>query len=92
MLDAVEAEPPQLPGTVDADRPGAGPVVGEIGRFGGVISDQMVGHAVAVEVGHRVVKQAVAVEVQADRVQLPVAVHIGIGRRGPHGGRTVVGA
>jgi hypothetical protein len=68
VLHPVESEPPQLPRPVDADRPGAGPVVGEERGVRSVVADQVVGEAVTVQVCHRIVEQPVAVEIQPDRV------------------------
>ena len=86
LLDAVEAEPPQLPAAVDAHRPRARPVVGEVAL---AVQHGVVGDAIAVEVGQRVVDTAVAVDIETDPVERAVAVHIGVQRRGPHRRRPV---
>src|SRR6185369_2778753 len=62
VLDTVEPEPSQLAGPVDAHRPGARAVVGEVGSGAGMVAHEVVGEAVSVEVGHRVVDQTVTVE------------------------------
>ena len=49
----------------------------------------MIGDAVAVEVGQRVVDTAVAIDIQTHRVEQAVAVDIGVQWRGPHRRRTV---
>ncbi len=70
VLHSVEPEPPQLPRPIDGrHRPGAGAVVGEELGSGRVVADHVVGHAVTVQVGHRVVEQTVTVEIQPNRVQ-----------------------
>src|SRR5690349_21801870 len=89
MLDAVEPEPPQQPGRVEAHRPGAGAVVGEVRGCRTVIADQMVGDVVSIQVGHRVVEQTVTVEIQTSGIEYTVAVQVDIGCRTPHGRRAI---
>ena len=77
VLDAVEAEPAQVPATVHGHRPCSRSVVGEVAFRGAVVVEiehGMVGQAIAVEVRQGVIGQSVAVEIQTDGIQPAVTV------------------
>ena len=52
----------------------------------------MIGDAVTVQVGQRVVGKAVAVEIQTDRIESTVTVEVEIRAAVPHGRCAVTGA
>src|SRR6201999_911893 len=77
VLDPVEAQPPQLSGSVGGHTPRPGSVVGEKCLRNAVVVDvehRVIGDTVAVQIRERVIMKTVAIEIQTEGIEPAVTV------------------